>query len=273
MNLLETVQHLQNSARAEADTAVRLLKPEYDGAPVAIVPNGYTVQVLNLDKYLDRPRRTDGTFAAATIEAFLEYFDRFQDDHSVILADPTQNSLLAILDYHAPLIPAFCGHKITFKLQKTQEWAKFLDRDGKEFTQLEFAEFVEDMQSYFFSPPAGEMLDVSRHLSARKSAEFQSGIRLSNGAVQLEWVETVKGTVGTGKTEVPEEFTIGLIPFRGAAPIQQRARLRYRINNGTLTFQYRLNEPHRVAEATFRDAVSRVAAETKRPVLEGAVSV
>jgi uncharacterized protein YfdQ (DUF2303 family) len=151
--------------------------------------------------------------------------------------------------------------------QVSPEWTIWSGMNGKYGPQRDFAEFIESNVNDVFSgaehePPGAVLLELASVLQATVKADFASATRLSNGATQLRYVETIQATGGNGALDMPEMFFLGIPVFLGGPTYKIGARLRYRLNGHTLTIGYDLVRPHKVVEAAANDILEKVRTET-----------
>jgi len=235
----------------------------------AIVPEGATLK--SLKEFADTPARCAGHVNVDDVQSLLDYWEQFSSGSSIIFADYDKKKIVTVLDYHASsFAPGWKDHTCTFSLQQTMEWRRWTGKDKKAMSQVEFATFIEDNLIDIIEPDSATILEVSRNLVAKKKVEFASAIRLDNGAHVFAYNEEIKGTTAKGQIEIPEEFIIGISPYRGFDAYKIKARLRYRIHdNGQLLMWFDLLNPEKVEEDVFTTAVGMVREKTNRPVLLG----
>ncbi len=170
-------------------------------------------------------------------------------------------------------LPEFCDHKASFQLTQDERWKIWIGQDNKPMAQADFAEFIEDNMADIFKPPAADMLEIARDLHAKIDVNFGSSVRSQSGQVQLRYEETVKAGVGTaGIIEVPEEFSIQIPVFYGEQPVVIKAKLRFRIKDGKLSFHYKLNRPVEIQSKAFETAVEGLQATIGQDILLGSPS-
>jgi uncharacterized protein YfdQ (DUF2303 family) len=231
----------------------------------AVVPNDCNVKSLAEFQYPHGvpPERIRAQVKLSDAASFAEYVKKFWNPHAtVVFAQPERFSFLAVVDYHQSAdeaneeYPSFCDHKATFQMAQDERWKIWIGQDNKPMAQADFAEFVEDNMADIFQPPAADMLEIARDLKAKIDVNFGSSVRSQSGQVQLKYEETVKAGVGpAGIIEVPEDFSIQIPVFYGEQPVVIKARLRFRINQGKLSFHYKLNRPNEVQMKAFETAV------------------
>lgn len=267
MNLLETVERLIDVGKAQA-VPIGLKTDQ-----AVLVPKGYTVEDLTpmAEKYLPAPRRKRATITLHDAESFCKYFKDHESPASVVFADTQTCEFKAILDYHGmgEQPAGWREHKANFTLMTTPEWKEWNEWSKKQFSQQQFAEFLESNLPDIKSPPAAAMLDISKDLKIHNEATFNGGVKLSNGQQRVTYVEDIKATVGSSAMEVPERFTIRVSAYVGTEPVEVDAFLRLRIRDGKLSIWYELLRPHKVKESAFSDAVKQISAGCGKPVLLG----
>lgn len=226
-----------------------------DQVPGAFVslPPGATVH--SLEHLQSAPLRARGTVAVRDAASFSRLILRRKTSRALRVYGVTTPSpkFVAVLNDHA-LEPGWRDDRIVYDCPLSREWKTWASASGKQMDQVAFAQFIEDNLPDIATPPAADMLEISRTLEAKKKVNFASGVRLHNGEHQITYEETVDGTAAKGRLQVPETFSIGIAVLEGGDRYQVEARLRYRIaEGGKLTMWFDLIRPHCVLEdaATF----------------------
>lgn len=221
------------------------------------VPSNYRLELF--EKREPTPDRTAQTAELDTAQSFIEYFNRFSDESSLIACDIKEGIFKAYLDYHTPEKPSWKDHVCIFKCKQTPEWSDWRSRSGIAMDQEKFAYFIEDHAEEVITPSPADMMEIALSLRAKKNINFNSGIRLHNGQVQLEYTETIKGEAGAkGQLEIPENIEIAVKLFDGGETYKMNARFRYRIKEGQLAMWYELIRPHKTHEAAVNDAFEMI---------------
>ena len=214
------------------------------------------------------PRFQDGP-------SFCEYVNSFKDEDNLMLfADAEKLAFQVILDYHEPPDgPAWCQHRAHWQLTLSPQWLIWFGSHDKAIPQITFAEFLEDNYRDIYSdgsqerPPAAIMMEVARELAAHSEVTFESKINLSNGTAKLRYAEDLKTA---GDLEVPARFSINIPVFFGERPAVIDCILRFRIDKGKLSFQYKMYRPQETKLEAFRQAVQAVSDAVGSPVHLGA---
>lgn len=243
-----------------------------------VIPEGSKVISLKEQQYPEgmRPSRVIAHPKFQDQASFTSYVNTFKDDRTRVLAnaDPGALNFLALIDYHGigagdVRTPEFVSHRAGLQLKHSEEWMLWNGKNDKLIPQVEFAEFLEDNRSDIIKPDSATMLEIAKDLEAHSEVNFASKIDTRNGAAVLKYDEQIKANVTTGQIEVPESFTIRIPVFFGEAPIEIMARLRFRITEGKLRFQYKLNRPAEVIAKAFDLARKDIALAVSLEVLLG----
>ncbi len=237
------------------------------GIPYVIVDG----KVVDLEHLLPRPARIRERVALHTCKSFVAYLAEHGGDmNSVVFFDESAGLFVAILDYHDG-DPKWCQHRAEYRLPRTQEWGTWIGQNRKAMSQADFAEFIESNMPDIVEPEGATLLEMVKKLQAKKTVQFESGVRLDNGQVEFIYVEDIRGTVTKGKVDIPAEFKIGIPPFRGEAPFGITARLRYRIGDDKrLVLWYDLVRPHKVIETVSAEIAERIRLESSTIMFYGA---
>lgn len=220
-----------------------------------IVPDGY--ELKSLLEFEDQPRRIKDRLTFGRLDSFCQYVNDFKLPGTRIFVNPLAGCAKAVIDFHtrrkdaaARDIPGWCDHTAEFTPLLSEEWKRWSAANARQFDQKTFALFLEDNAADIVSPPAAEVLDVSRTLSAKLTVNFKKGVRLDNTTEQLTYEETVDAKAGhKGDLSIPTEFMLEIPVFEGRPARPVEARLRYAIRDGTLIFHYVLIRPHKVFQA------------------------
>lgn len=236
---------------AKATQEVNLV---HDSDRVRIVTHSkdQVVKEFDLEKYADAPARLKESITVTETKSFIDYWQKFANDGSVIKAQLDDRCFIAIFDYHQPGKPAWGDHRCTLICKLSTEWNTWSGKDGRHMGQVEFAEFIESNAIDIVEPAAATMIEIAMTLQARKKVKFNSGVRLDNGQIQLGYHEIVEGSAGTkGDIKIPDKFKLALRVFQGGEKYSVECHLRYRINDGDLKFFYQIIRPERLLEDAF----------------------
>lgn len=264
-------EDVQTDAAVIAELAERAVSSE------AIIPGnigafitreGQRVEVVDAEKYLDRPRRRRGAVTALDAESFGRVVVDLGSQHgrSTIYADVQALTLTALLNDHEQGVEDVAGwqdHRVSLSIVRTLAWQRWLNLHDKLTEQTVFALHLEENMADVVDPPGADLLELAQSFEATIDATFKSAARLKDGARQFTYNENIEARAGKdGTIVVPEGFTLSVAPVEGADPVTVRAKLRFRISEGKLRIGYVLEDPAGVERAAFDDVVAKVAQAT-----------
>lgn len=167
--------------------------------------------------------------------------------------DAAKPAIVAVINGNGAAGPGFGDFRVSIGFRETPQWAKWKAIDGRLLPQAEFAEFVEDNLADIATPDGATMMEIVTYLQATRSVDFRSGIKLSNGAVQLTNNESIEASVGAGNIAVPDVFEIALSPIFGVQPFKVPARFRYRIEDRRLKLGFKLQRIEDIVSTIIRE--------------------
>lgn len=269
----DTVQEIEalNAAAMEARRVAD------GGKPYTLVPPDW--EVRDLERLLPAPTRARGLYTFGEADSFAQWVkDRATDSTRIYgTNNHTQGvGFMAVMDDTTGAeAPAWGEWRAAYHPIISPEWAIWSGMNGKRAGQKDFAEFLEQNVDDVFSgsasePPGAVLLELCSVLQATVKAEFSSAVRLSNGATQLRYAETVTASGGgNGAIEMPEMFFLGVPVFMGGPTYKVGARLRYRVAGNQLTLGYDLVRPHKVVELAANDIKAKISEHTGLAVTMG----
>ena len=262
---MESINQVQSALDAGAATGqIRTV----DGAPFIVVPQNYKLQPL--ESMGNAPTRQRGIAVFNDVQSFIAYVADLRTPSTRLYGKVNPPAFQAVFNDHELGAPGFRDAVASYACPLSAEWKTWIQKNGRQMSQEEFAQFIEDNLPDIAMPPAAEMLEVSRSLEAKKKVNFASGIRLSNGQNELTYEETISGTAGKGKLAVPEEFTVGIPVLESGPRYAVTARLRYRIGEGgKLAMWFDLLRPHKVVEDAAAEVWKTIEQELGLTVLNG----
>jgi uncharacterized protein YfdQ (DUF2303 family) len=233
---------------------------------------GVQAVTISLEKGLAAPLRPRGTmkvFDAASFNDLLTANDHAGDTTIYINRDATAPAIVAVLNGNGPNGPGWGDFRAELVFRFTPQWKRWTEIDGRMLNQGAFAEFVETNMGDIVTPVGAEMLEIAQYLSATRSVDFKSAIRLSSGQIQFQNLESIDAKVGAGQVAIPETITLGLAPVFGLPPFRVEARFRYRIQDGKLQLGIKLQRVEDIMEAVVNDMVNGTVGSEGRPAVKG----
>jgi hypothetical protein len=271
-----------------------------DHAPVHLlaIPKGFELKDMApfIDAAKQRPDMRTGTATLHDLQSFMAHATRFKSNASALFAlqeGTSSASLTCVFDYHEPGfngLPAFLAHKGSYAFPVAEEWTAWHAQNGKIMSQDVFAQWVEGRLLDVLAPeraseqmrelmePMGtfagpsRLLELSRGLALRVGAKVAHQVNLSTGETQLQY-QTEHTDERGAPVKVPGAFLLGIPVFRNGARYQIAARLRYRIQAGTVSWFYELHRTDRIFDHAFREACEEAQKATGLPLFYGSPEV
>lgn len=275
--LSETANIAETLAREIKAPVLHLLGPDRD---LIGLPPGWTAQFDDREKLMPKPRRKVAKVSLTEAESFIDYGIRHGS-----LANATvwckanyktgEMGFTAIINDHGEeeTQQAWRDHRATFVPEKSEEWKRWTDKHGSQFSQVQFALFLEENLKDIISadgmPTGTQMLEMALGFEAKQDMRFKSAVRLQSGGVRLEYVEDEdKNTIAS--MQMFEKFQIAVPVFRAdESRYPVTARLRYRVKEGALVFWFELIRADLVMEQASRALVETIRTKVGFPFFFG----
>lgn len=235
-----------------------------EGSQYIVVPVGFEVKPL--EHLQAQPNRVKAAPQFDCVKGFAGYITEFRTDGSKLFVKWTDSGLkaVAVLDYHEVDDPSWCSWSATLHRVMSKEWCIWRAASGKWLAQVEMAEFLQDNAPDVVVPDAAEILEICSTFKSVTSVEFGSGYNIQNGAVQINYTETVGSTAGSkGSLHIPEGFTIGIPVLDRGAVNRILCRFRYKVQEKKLLLRFDIPQVHKILDAVMNGAVSELEALTK----------
>ena len=255
-------------------TAAALQPKEVGNSTFIVTPTGYTLHdvTVAVEKSQQEPDRKRGTVYLADVPSLTQHMaDQGCAASGYAYADLAARTITAVFnDHRRPSEPGWRDHRAVFSAIYTPEFKLWLANDKQQFSQTEFAEFIEDNFPDIDGAEAGNLQKVALTLSAKTGIEFKSAQRLQDGQTQLTYNETINATAGdAGALTIPQKFKLGIRIFANGDGYALTARLKYRLSAGGVKFHYELERPERAVEDAFNGYVNTVRETSGYTVLLG----
>lgn len=262
-----------------------------------------------LDEYRDRPERRRGVARLEDLESFIALVGRFKDETSALFAisHNTEPQLLCVFNYNEPAsvevwdvtkpegerishrdgLARFGDHRATYAFPLSEEWTEWVGSDGEQMAQEPFATFIEERLLDVADPASAmagsrefasklgvsfaspqKLLELSRGLTVHIGQRVKQHVKLGSGEGQIAFAEEHSDEHGA-PLSIPGAFIIQVPVFKNGAPYQIPARLRYRVQNGAVSWWFDLYRTDRVFDHAFSEACAKAKADTDLPLYRG----
>lgn len=296
-NAAEGIQKIVDLTQAATDIKVLSLPTDGLGAglpgevPIVIDRRaGGKLSTLDdlIEKYRLLPERRTGTATATTLQSFIDLANRHKDDGSVVFARTAwpEPALTAVVDYHEiDGAPRWAMHRIRYAFPVTDEFKVWIDNNGKAMEQADFAAFLEEHAAELSAayPPEqaeyenlfkekfatpNDLIALSRSLEVFVGARVKRQERLSSGERTVEFVEEHTNPRGE-KVDIPGLFMVSVPAFIDGEAVRIPARLRYRIQSGSIMWFYQLYRWQFWLRDQVKNDLDTVKQKTELPTFEG----
>ncbi len=185
---------------------------------------------------------TSGTFLFHRTDSFIAYLQRHTSGKVAtceLWAEPPECSdfsselharVVAVLNSDQPGESPMAGWadwRAELRLPLTPEWRIWLAVAGKDLSQLEFADFLEDHRLDVKDPDGANLLEIVTNITATRTAHFAQAQNLADGRIQFQVSEGLETRAGKAHTlTIPNSISLGLRPFAGGEAYRLDARLR-----------------------------------------------
>ncbi len=255
------------------------------GAPGAVryiaLPPAWSLVEQDNESALNAPLRKRAKVKLLDADSFIDYVKRhgsLTDSTIWGNADYKAGSVgfVAIINDHGEddAKPQWRDHLARFSPEFSEEWRRWFGQNRKPMSQTEFAGFIEENLKDIASPdgaglPTGaQMLEMALSFEANQDMRFKSAIRLSNGGVQMSFVQDDDDQT-LAKMQLFERFAVGIPVFWNGDAYRIDARLRYRARDGKVSFWYELIRQDKTLEAATTTLIATIREKTGTPFFFG----
>jgi uncharacterized protein YfdQ (DUF2303 family) len=276
-----TTKNLAETLATEMKQPIEIASNTAAAVRRVALPPGWKMEEHDEESSLPAPLRKRATVRVRDSESFIDYVKRhgsLTDSTVWCLADYVRGKIAftGIINDHGEddKAAAWRDHRVYFSPEFSEEWRRWSDANKKPLSQTDFASFIEDNLKDIASPdganlPSGSaMLEMALSFEATQDMRFKSAIRLSNGGVNLSFVQDDDAQT-LQKMSVFERFAIGIPVFWNGDAYQIDARLRYRVRDGKLSFWFELIRGDKVLEAAATTVIGAIKTQTGSPFFFG----
>lgn len=291
LNVKDNVTPIIDAARESVDIEKRVSAIRMDDAQaglfVRLDQNGspcYAADIQSaLEQRLPSPRRRSARLAVTELDSFIDAVNRWKlADRTTIWAETSRPLLVAVIDDN-PKGQEGAGWRseftLTYQPPHSPEWKRWTACSGKELSQDEFAQFLDDNLADVTTIPSAakgeypspvELLEMARNLSIHTNGSFERLIDPTNGTGKL----VIKDEHAAYSTKIWKHFPLALRVFDGGKHYHVDARIRFRLVNGKALFTYSLHLADEIARTAFQEIRAVVAEKCEGvPIFAGTSGV
>jgi uncharacterized protein YfdQ (DUF2303 family) len=261
-------------AAYELGASTTFVTKDINGIEHVLVPPGSTLK--SMERLMPTPQRIVAHPALGDIKSFATYAEEFQDERSRIFVDDSRHSFCIVFDGDENSLPGWGDHSCSMSLQHSHEWMRFLSKDGKEMSPVQFAEFLEDNLAYLNDAEndhsASDILVMAQKFKLRLKGDVEVEETLTQGLKTLVIRDdsTLRSQNSNGnEISFPEKLHFNLRIFKNHETYPLSVHLRYRIGDTKVSFFIKIPDPELLVEQAFDQVIETVASVTKLPTLKG----
>lgn len=194
--------------------------------PVIALPSG--TQVVDLEKYLHAPVRMRRNFHAERIGEFCDYIKhQVMPGVTVIFIDPNGLDAKAIIDYGSHEAPQWGDHTATLALPLTPEYAALKALCGKDLTQRDLIEYLEDWGNIITPRTDGTDISLASALDAIRKVEISQKASATHTEAHFSAARTAMEEIEarSGAGRLPSDIIVHCPLVHGTAAQSIQARL------------------------------------------------
>jgi uncharacterized protein YfdQ (DUF2303 family) len=242
-----------------------------DGRQFAVVPDGFELRDVTPAgaAVTFKPDHIAQTVCLETAASLSDYLTRFKSPQTTLFANISANSIVGVIDYHAPGSADLAKHIAKLTLPYSTEWALWSGIDGKLNSQLDFARFLEENAQDVRAPDTADLLECVRDMQAVEKADFRARVRPESDNVDFDFSQSTDAGTRNGTLEVPKRLTLSFPVFFGGEPITLEARLRWRKTQDGLQLGVMILRKEQVRQEEFQRVVSQISASADVPAHYG----
>jgi uncharacterized protein YfdQ (DUF2303 family) len=246
-----------------------------ESSPFAIVPDGYAIKYLECT--LTVPTRKRSAVIVSDEEGFCAYISLHAGEESMIYADIDHEVgrlvLVCVLNDDSQVKPGWRDHTCTLSARQSIEWKRWNENHKVRMNQADFAAWLEenlkDVLSADGMPTGADMLQMALGFERTSDKRLKSKINLQSGGFRFEYVDDEEKDTRTSM-QVFDRFAIAVPVFEGSTlAYRVDARLKYRDNDGKLSFWFELIRPDQAFRQAVEDVVSKIAANLNIEIING----
>lgn len=243
------------------------------------------IKIISLERFQAIPHRPSIAVALDSARDLHAYIlaQKGGDEltlNPVIFASRKHQNISAFIDYHHADGPRWLNHTVSVQYSPSHQFKRWQEMNNKQFTQEQFALFIDEMLQDFQLPTGSEMLSFATCLEAQSDQTFKSSTVLASGETELVFTDKRKGDVST---KIIDEFELAIPIWQGSeGNVLVTAKLFHRLVDNkdsagaptgtkSLRFWYTLRHIERIIDELFGEEVKflRTAFDGIAPIYSG----
>ena len=241
---------------------IKTLNVGFGGAvPALLIPEGWRLDLFPAT--MPTPLRKTGFVYFHNLDSFIRFFCTHKTPDSVIFVDSDTTGqrgsvFTGVVNYHGGE-PSFGDFRCVYAAELSPDWRKWVGGSKAPMNHEQFINHLDDCQDMIVEPAGAKLLELMRDIEGTVGGSFKSALNLHNGSASISYEENVSATNGVGKKiEVPTRLTVSIQPFDFGVRYKMENKLRYRVQNKSISFAYEAVKPELIILDAVNDQVKNV---------------
>ena len=253
----------------------------HEGREFVAVPSGYKLEQITSANKADvlMPKVVSQHVKMQSTVSLVEYVNRFKNLDTVLFADIKNDTIVAIVDYHAqptekapPQTDAalamkaqavstdpaarLCVHRATLALPKSLEWETWTKASGVLMSHVAFATFLEENSVDIKNPVGADVLEMCRDLQVINNVTFGGTVR--DGDYTTVNFAKENDAASKGGIKLPQSIMLSIPVYFGEHSVPIMAYMRRKIDDGQLRLGIQLSRAENVRQMEFHRIVDEI---------------
>jgi uncharacterized protein YfdQ (DUF2303 family) len=250
---------------------------EFKGRPIFLIPDGFRADIH--EELLENPLRKKGVVRLHDTDSFIKFVKQegsLASCRIYVKADYQHGDVYftAIINDHETEKPNWRDYRALYEPQKTIEWKRWNSQHGKQLSQADFAQFLEDNNKDITSvegmPTGAQVLAMALNFESKQEVIIKSAIRTQSGTVSFAYSDSEDANT-VERMEMYKGFALGLAPFFNGQGFRLDTRLKYKHapHSGRVIFWYELDRPDLILEKATQAMIEKVKNDAGFPIFYG----
>lgn len=210
--------------KTAGDNSLRHLQIEGSKVPLVVVQDGYKIE--DMERHLPAPLRLKQHVTLTSPRGFVSYVSNFKTLATVVfIKDAT---FTAKLDYHTPGQPSWVSHTATYAPKVSHQWKAWKEHHKLTFTQVEFAEFIEERLGEIVAPAAAVVMTGVLNFKQFADHSVESVLNRRTGELTFKFIKANK----VQEVDFPHDLVLRMPIFDYHEPTEIKAELRTNVQDG-----------------------------------------
>lgn len=212
---------IKELAKTEATTAAgsavaTALAADKTGTRGAVaLPGDFALH--DLEKYMPNRRRSRGNMQTVLVADFAKYAHDNAEEGAAVFVDADSMTACAVLNLGTPKAPGHADNTATLTMKKTAAYSALrnITAEGRQLSQVEVAEFLEDWAEPVVCEKDGEHVPNRKAIAAIRKLSIEAMRKIENSEQQLSATKSAFEKIeATSEEPIPTAITFACAPYK-----------------------------------------------------------